>query len=120
MWEVVTVQPALRAVTLSVGIPPDGVWWAGTLTRVITPRVDGKTVNYFRHLRVGAFAYVNGGEALVMQSPARVCFGPGELFNAQQCTDTIFNGYGTIIADGGYRSLQRPYITSLSVTYKIY
>jgi hypothetical protein len=122
MWEMVTAQPGQRSITLQVGIPAEGVWWGGSLTRLITPRVDGKTVNYFRHLRVGGLAYVNGGEALVMQSAAQSCSGPGELFAASQCIRTVspFNGYGTLIAEGGYSPLYIPYTTSLTVTYKIF
>ena len=62
MWEIVTAQPGQRSVVLKVGVPPKGVWWGGTLTRVITLRLDGKTVNKFRRLRVGAFAYVMEGK----------------------------------------------------------
>ena len=116
MWEIVTAQPGQRSVVLKVGVPPKGVWWGGTLTRVITLRLDGKTVNKFRRLRVGAFAYVDGGEALLMRSPAGVCFGPGEIFNASACTATPFNGYGTLVAEGNYSADA----SSLAVTYKIF
>jgi hypothetical protein len=116
MWETVSAQPAQRLVVLRVGIPAKGVWWGGSLTRLITLRLDGTTENKFRHLRVGAFAYVDGGEALVLQSPAPVCFGPGEIFDRVQCAATPFNGYGTLIAEGEYT----PHTPTLVVTYQIF
>ena len=116
MWEIVTAQPGQRSIKLKVSVPPKGVWWGGELTRVITLKLDSKSVNKFRRLRAGVFAYVDGGEALLLQSTAPVCFGPGEILSAPQCSATPFNGYGTLVAQGNYS----PDGSSLAVTYKIF
>jgi hypothetical protein len=116
MWEIVNAQPSQRSVSLKIGVPPKDIWFGGQLTRVITLHLDGKTVNKFRRLRLGAFAYVDGGEALLMKSPALVCFGPGEISNVNGCTATPLNGYGTLLAEDDYS----PLAPSLVVTYKIF
>jgi hypothetical protein len=118
MWEIVTAQPEQRSIVMKVGIPPRGVWYIGDLTRIITLKLDGKSVNKFRHLRSGSLVYVDKGEAFLMQSPGNyVCFGPGELLSPfVSCTDPPFNGYGTLFANSQWE----PRNSILTVTYKIF
>jgi|GEM_PF-676372 hypothetical protein len=118
MWEIVTAQPEQKSIVMKVGIPARGVFYLGNLTRLITLRLDGKSLNKFRHLRTGAFAYVDKGEALLMESPGSlVCFGPGEIWASFQCSAAAFNGYGTLLASGTWEVRSK---TSLAVTYKIF
>jgi hypothetical protein len=118
MWEIVTAQPEQKSIVMKVGIPARGVFYLGNLTRLITLRLDGKSPNKFRHLRTGAFAYVDKGEALLMESPGSlVCFGPGEIWASFQCSAAAFNGYGTLLASGTWEVRSK---TSLAVTYKIF
>ena len=103
MWEIVTAHPTQREIVLKVGMRPNGALYIGDFTRLTTLRLDGKSVNKFRQLRAGVFAYVDKGEAFLMQSAGSfLCFGPGELWTVSQCTTTPFNGYGTLIAFGNW------------------
>jgi len=113
MWEIVTAQPAEKSIVLKVGIPARGVFYLGGITRIITLRLDGKSVNKFRHLRAGNLVYVDKGEAFLMESPGNfMCFGPV----GSGCADPPFNGYGTLLA----RSLWEPKTSTLTVTYKLF
>lgn len=119
MKEIVTADAYARSVKLQVVIPPANVWWGGELIRIITPLVDGLTVNNFGHLRKGVFAYVEKGDALVMKTPFDSCFGLGLLSSASGCTDQRISGYGTMVAQSYYGCCENGFVRSLTVTYKI-